>query len=247
MTVSLQETPVKMSFWGRNWQKFVAASIWIAIVASFIIYGYVTGTSPTDIVHDLVGLMQTPYGTAIYIIIYAVRPLAFFSAAILTIAAGAIFGPVWGIILTIVGSNISASVAYALAFFLGKGVLDETSESSGIIANYANRMRRTSFETIVIMRFVFLPYDLVNYLAGFLRIKYVPFILATILGSVPGTITFVLAGASLKIDDVLRENFRPEFNPWTLAGAAVLFVVSLGFSKWVKKREAQRLEQAENM
>lgn len=240
MTTSLQETSVKTSFWNRNWQKFVAVSIWIVIVASFITYGYVTGTSPTDIVKDLVGLMQTPYGAAIYIIIYAVRPLAFFSAAILTIAAGSIFGPIWGVILTVIGSNTSASVAYTLAFFLGKGVLDETSESSGIIANYANRMRRNSFETILIMRFIFLPYDLVNYLAGFLRIRYAPFILATILGSIPGTITFVLAGASLQIDDVFSENFSPEFNPWTLAGAAVLFVVSIAFSKWMKKREAQR-------
>lgn len=48
-----------------------------------------------------------------------------------------------------------------------------------------------SFETVLIMRFIFLPYDLVNYLAGILRIDLKAFILATLLGSIPGTIAFV--------------------------------------------------------
>jgi uncharacterized membrane protein YdjX (TVP38/TMEM64 family) len=244
MDTGTQEGTMPSTFWSRNWQKFVAVTIWLIIVGSFVTYGVVTGKSATGILKDLVGLMQTPYGALLYIIIYAVRPLAFFSAAILTLAAGSIFGPVWGVLLTIVGSNTSASVAYLLAFFLGKGVLDE-SETKGTIANYANRMRRNSFETILIMRFIFLPYDLVNYLAGFLRIKYAPFILATILGSIPGTITFVLAGASVQINDVFSDNFQPSFNPWTLAGAAVLFVISIGFSRWMKQREARRMNNPE--
>jgi uncharacterized membrane protein YdjX (TVP38/TMEM64 family) len=92
------------------------------------------------------------------------------------------------------------------------------------------------------MRFIYLPYDLVNYLGGFLRIDYKAFILATILGSIPGTITFVLAGASVRIDDVFMENFRPELNPWTLVASVVLFVGSLLLSRYFKRREAKRSE-----
>ena len=44
------------------------------------------------------------------------------------------------------------------------------------------------------MRLVYVPYDLVNYLAGFLRIGWMPFILATALGSLPDTLSFVLFG-----------------------------------------------------
>ncbi len=247
MTVHDKETrnpTATGSFWSRNWQKLVAVSIWVLIIGSVVTYSVFNDQSPTAMLESLVGLMQTPYGALLFVFIYAVRPLAFFSAVVLTLAAGSIFGPVWGVLLTIIGSNISASIAYLLALFLGKGVLDE-SESKGIIANYANRMRRNSFETILIMRFIFLPYDLVNYLAGFLRIRYGSFILATILGSIPGTITFVLAGASVPIADVFQEQFQPTFNPWSLVGAAILFVVSIGFSRWMKKREQARQAQQE--
>ena len=58
-------------------------------------------------------------------------------------------------------------------------------------------MRDNSFETVLIMRFIFLPYDLMNYMAGFMRIHMRAFILATTLGSIPGTISFVLLGASV--------------------------------------------------
>ncbi len=47
------------------------------------------------------------------------------------------------------------------------------------------------------MRLLFLPYDLVHYLAGFLRVRPVAFLAATALGSLPGTVAFVLLGTSL--------------------------------------------------
>jgi uncharacterized membrane protein YdjX (TVP38/TMEM64 family) len=237
--MSVNQAKTEDTFLSRHWQKFIAGGIWLILAGSIVAYSVSTGKSPTTIVQDLVSLMQTPYGALVFILIYAVRPLAFFSAAVLTLAAGSIFGPIWGTVYTIIGSNISASIAYGLGFFLGKGMLDE-SESTGMIADYAGRMRRNSFETILIMRFIFLPYDLVNYLAGLLHIRYTPFIVATILGSLPGTITFVLAGASVPIATVFEDGFRPEFKPEMLALSAVLLVAGIAVSRWLKQREARR-------
>ncbi len=65
-------------------------------------------------------------------------------------------------------------------------------------------MRDNSFETVLIMRLLFLPYDLVNYASGILRLRWLPFLLATALGSLPGTVSFVLLGASIDtVDDGL--------------------------------------------
>jgi len=94
-------------------------------------------------------------------------------------------------------------------------------------------MRENSFETVMIMRFIFLPYDAVSYLAGFLNIKFWPFIFATDLGSIPGTIAFVGFGA-------LIESFTdkvPSINPFTLAFSVVIFIISIALSRIFKKRE----------
>jgi uncharacterized membrane protein YdjX (TVP38/TMEM64 family) len=227
------------SFLSRNWQKLVAVAIWIALIGGLVAYINLNNLTIGQALRNVVELMQTPFGPLIYLLIYAVRPLAFFSATVLTLAAGAIFGPVLGVIYTIVASNTSATVAYFLGRFLGTGVLDEE-QSTGIVQDYATRLRRNSFETILIMRFVFLPYDLVNYLAGFLRINYKAFILATILGSIPGTFTFILAGASVDINEVLMGRVDASiFNPWSIAASLLLFVVSLALSRYFKRREAR--------
>jgi uncharacterized membrane protein YdjX (TVP38/TMEM64 family) len=80
----------------------------------------------------------------------------------------------------------------------------------------------------------------VNYLAGFLRVPYRPYILASVLGSIPGTLTFVLAGASLNIDDIFAGRFAVSaLNPWTLALSGALFVGGIAVSRLLRRKEAR--------
>jgi uncharacterized membrane protein YdjX (TVP38/TMEM64 family) len=226
----------------RHWQEIVAGAIWVGLLGALLAYIRLNDLTIGDALRQLVALMQTPYGPLIYTLAYALRPLTFFSATVLTLSAGAIYGPVWGIVFTVIAANSSATVAYLMGRVLGNGVSD-VSTSTGVVQRYADRMRQSSFETTLIMRFIFLPYDLVSYLAGFLRIGYRPFILATILGSLPGTVSFVLAGASVPIADILANRVRPAFNPWSLAVSIALLVVSIAFSRYLKRREAQEKEK----
>ena len=86
------------------------------------------------------------------------------------------------------------------------------------------------------MRFLFLPYDLVNYMAGFLRIEWRAFLLASFLGSLPGSIAFILFGASLQ-GGVIEGT--PSLDPWTLAASIAIFGGSLVLARLLKQREAQ--------
>lgn len=224
-------------FLARHWQKLIAAAIWLTLVGSFLGYSLVTGTSPTATLQAGLNLLRTPLGPLLYILIYALRPLAFFSAIVVTLLGGSIWGPVWGSIFVILGSNISATLAYSFGRIFGQGVL-ETGTSVGVVRPYAERLRANAFSTILVMRLIFLPYDLVNYLAGFLHVSYRPFILASLLGSLPGTLTFVLAGAALDIDDIFAGNFSvAAINPWMLGLSAVLFVSGLMVARLLKRRE----------
>lgn len=122
------------------------------------------------------------WGPLIYIFLYAIRPLILFSSTLLTLAAGFVFGPFLGIFYTVIASNISSTVAFYVGRYFGKGLVQDE-QLDTLAKRYARRMRENSFETVMIMRFIFLPYDAVSYLAGFLNIKFWPFILATALGS----------------------------------------------------------------
>jgi uncharacterized membrane protein YdjX (TVP38/TMEM64 family) len=224
----------------RSWMaqhglKLVALSFWLVLLGGYFGYAWRNELTPLEVVQATADFLRTPAGPLLFIGLYALRPLIFFPASLLTIAGGSIFGAWWGIVYVVLGSNASASVAYLVGRYFGQGVLSNNQNATGIIQQYALRMRNNSFITILVMRFIFLPYDLVNYLAGFLHIHYRAFILATLLGSIPGTISFVLFGASFDISQGLQE---AQFNGWALAGSVFIFVVSLALSRYFQAQES---------
>ncbi|MEM7126263.1 MAG: TVP38/TMEM64 family protein [Chloroflexota bacterium] len=234
-TQNINPSESEPSFLSQHWQKIVAVALWVALIGLYTWYSISQGLTPLGAVQQLLSLMQNSfYGPLIFVGLYALRPLIFFSAAILTIAGGFLFGPVLGIIYTIIAANLSAMVAFLIGRYLGDGLIN-TDEEGGIVQKYAQRMKENSFETVLIMRFIFLPYDLVNYLGGLLRLDWKAFLIATAIGSIPGTVSFVLFGAAL--EDFSLENGFPELDWRTLAAGGVLFLLSILISQYVKRRE----------
>ncbi len=179
-------------------QKLGALLFWVLIIVGYQWYAKSNGLTSLEVAQQMLSFLSNGlWGALIYIGPYALRPIILFPSTILTLAGGFVFGPFLGVIYTIIASNISSTIAFYVGQFFGEGLLKDDG-SDGIVQRYARRMRENSFETVMTMRFIFLPYDLVSYLAGFLKIKFMPFILATALGSIPGTVAFVGFGASVE-------------------------------------------------
>lgn len=208
---------------------------WLSAVVGWVVYQQSTGLGTLGSAQSFIDVVRGQWwAIGAFIIVYAIRPLVLFPASLMTIAGGLLFGPVVGVIASVVGANASAMVAYWLARSLGFERADDP-ETAGVLARWSHRMREESFVTVMIMRFAFLPYDLVNYAAGLLRIRPLAFLLATALGSLPGTVSFSLAGASI---ESLEEGVAG-VDPIVLIASAVLFVVSVGISRVVKGRNKQ--------
>jgi uncharacterized membrane protein YdjX (TVP38/TMEM64 family) len=218
----------------RHWQRLVALAAWGGLILAYVAYTRAAQLGPLAALQAVVTLMQaSAWGPLIYIALYCARPLVMFSATLLTLAGGFIFGPVWGMVYTVLAANLSALVAYGMGRYFGEGFLD-LDRLGGIFQHYTARLRQNSFATVLIMRFIFLPYDMVGYVAGLLRVDWRGFLIATIVGCLPGTISFVLAGASLEGD---FSGGLPRLNPWALGISIVVFVLSLVLSRLVKRRE----------
>lgn len=228
-------------FLARHAQKLVAAAVWLLLLGGFAAYIAANNIALSQIPGLIEGALALP---PLYMALYALRPILFFPASLLTVAGGAIYGPI-GVLWVIVGSNSSALIAYLIGRFFGQDVLRED-DSDGVIERYARRLRQNSFETVLIMRFIYLPYDLVNYVSGLLRINWRAFILATALGSIPGTIFFTFFGASFENLDRALSGQLPDLNPGVLAVSITMFVVSLLLSRLFRRREARPQSQELN-
>lgn len=225
----------------RVWiQRAVVVALWIIAIVAWRRFQTTSGLSTTGAAQNFIDNVEMAWwGVLAYVAVYLARPIVLFPASVLTVVGGVLFGPVAGVVIVIVAANGSATIAYLVGRLLGRTPANRRDEAGAqmattLLSRWSVKMRDNSFETVLVMRFLFLPYDLVNYAAGALRIRYVAFITATALGSLPGTISFVLLGASL---DRVDEGFGG-IDPLALVGSVVIFIASLAIARGVKRRQA---------
>lgn len=223
----------------RVWmQRLGAAAVWLSAIAAWRWFQTSQDLSSIETAQFLVDSIDGAWwGLLAFGLAYLLRPVLLFPATIATVAAGLLFGPVVGVLAVVVAANASAMVAFVIGRFLAgqpssPSELDE--DEAGLIARWGDRMRNKSFETVFIMRLLFVPYDLVNYMSGALRIRWTSFLLATALGTLPGTIAFVLLGASI---ERLDEGFGG-INPLTIVASVAIFVASLIIARVIGNRSA---------
>ena len=108
----------------KHGQKLFAAVFWLLLVGAYVFYTVRNGLTPLETFRQLVGFLSAnAYGPLLFILLYTLRPLIFFSALVLTVGAGFLYGPVLGILYTIIGANLGASLAYVIGTFLDAGCL----------------------------------------------------------------------------------------------------------------------------
>lgn len=136
---------------------------------------------------------------AIYIVQTA---LSLPGAAILSLAAGAIFGSVMGTVY----ANIAATIGATLAFLVTRYLLrDVVLNKFGAKLEGINReLESRGFNYLLFLRLVPLfPFFLINLAAGLTRLPLRTFFFGTMLGIIPGGFVYVNAGASLATIDSL--------------------------------------------
>ncbi|MCA9357088.1 FAD-dependent oxidoreductase, partial [Candidatus Kaiserbacteria bacterium] len=220
----------------RSTPKFLAAVFWITLIYTFQHYRISHSYSYQDVLFQLLHFFtSTMWGPLVYMTLYAIRPLILFPATLLTALSGALFGFWWGILYTILGENASANFAYWIGRFFGKDLkLEDT-----IIGNWIEALRKNSFETVLLMRLFYVPFDLTNYGAGVVKADWKEYFFATLIGIMPGLTTFVALGAAVDLDEFQMNGLSfNAFDPKFLALSIVIFIVSLILSRMLKRWRA---------
>lgn len=182
-------------------------------------------------------VVSTWFGPLLYIGVYLLRPLILFPASLLTILGGSVFGLWPGFLYVLVAGTLSAVLPYGIGrWFSSETASVPTSES--VIRRFIQMLRRNPFRAVLIMRLIYLPYDAVSLLAGSLRIPFLVFILATGLGNVAGTLSFVGLGASIEGDLAAGQ---ATINPSVLLFSGVVLVLSIVVSQLLNRRQSTTL------
>lgn len=211
----------------RRRQLLGLAVLWVLIAGSWFAYRSSTGQDTTTAVAGIVeSLRDTWWSIPAFFALSIARPFVLVPATLITVAAGLVYGPVIGLLVAAAGANASALVGHAV------GSTVAPARGVGLVATWRERLEHNSFEAVLVMRLIFLPYDLVNYGSGLLGVRRWPFLAATAIGSLPGTVSFVLLGASLTdLTTGVGGIDRP-----TLIASVTLIVASLLGSRVMRRR-----------
>ncbi|MFG2620898.1 TVP38/TMEM64 family protein [Streptomyces sp. NPDC048507] len=141
---------------------------------------------------------ELPLGTGVLLFAaaYGVCTAAFVPRPLLNLAAGAVFGAAFGLVAAVGGTVLGAAIAFGLGRALGQDALRPYLRGRWLRAG-DDQLSRHGFRSVLAVRvFPGVPFAAANYLAAVSRCGWLPFLLATALGTVPNTAAYVIAGAS---------------------------------------------------
>lgn len=215
-------------------QRVLLASLWIALIVASIAFTRSRGLTPLEAADELRMLISDHWwGPALFIAAYVLRPVILFPASVLTILGGLTFGLVSGVFWTVVAANLSVAAMYFAGRFFGSGEAGHRMEA--LLGRTVERAHRFPFETTILMRLLYLPFDAVGYAAGFLKLRFVPFALGSFIGTLPGTVAFVGFGASIESLD----EGTPSFDLRILGASVLLAIGGSLLSRWLRRGQVE--------
>lgn len=147
-------------------------------------------------------------------------------AAVMTVAAGALFGIAWGVTLVSFAATIGATLAFAVSRYILRDAI--TARFAGRLDAINAGVRREGWMYVLSLRLIpAIPFWLVNLLMGVTAIRPLTFYWASQLGMLPATLAYVNVGTQLSG----LTSLRALLSPGMLAALVALAVLPFG-AKW---------------
>jgi uncharacterized membrane protein YdjX (TVP38/TMEM64 family) len=195
-------------------KKFVIAASVVMLIAVFFVFdlgGFLTLESLKANRDALAAFYQKNrfVMAAAFIAIYIIQTaLSLPGAAILSLAAGAIFGAVMGTLYVNIGATVGATLAFLVARYLFHDLIQNKFGSR--LEKINKELEARGFNYLLFLRLVpVFPFFLINLGAGLTRMPLRTYFLGTMLGIIPGSFVFCNAGASLATITSISEVASP--------------------------------------
>jgi len=132
-------------------------------------------------------------GPLVFMLIYIVATVFFFPGSVLTLAGGALFGPVLGTFYNLTAATIGAIISFIAARYLAHDFVEK--KSAGKLKAIKQGVEAEGWKFVAFVRLVPLfPFNLLNYALGLTKIKLSHYSVATYICMLPGAIAYTYIG-----------------------------------------------------
>jgi len=218
----------------RSWKPLIFLTLLVAAVAGAHLSG-VTQYLHQDKLRELIDA----YGAlapAIYILIYSLAPVLFLPGLPITIVGGIMFGPFWGVVYTITGSTIGASLAFLVARYVTRDWVAAKLTGSKW-EKLDSEVARHGWKMVAFTRLIpVFPFNLLNYAFGLTKVPFAHYVVATFICMLPACIAFIVFSSSLP------ELIKGNISPTTWLGIGLILLVSLipiGYRRFKNRKQEE--------
>lgn len=180
---------------------------------------------------------HAPVGILGFVLVYAVVVAASLpGATVMTLAGGFLFGVWLGSVLNVLGATAGATLLFLIA---RSAVGDSLRHRAGpFLKRMEEGFRRDAFNYLLFLRLVpVFPFWVVNLVPAFLGMRLTPYVIATLIGIIPGGVVYTAFGAGLGdlFDAGAEANLKDVFTPTmiiALVGLGVLALLPIAVRRW---------------
>lgn len=175
--------------------------------------------APAELAAAMNSLANTPSAPLLIVAGYVVGGVVAFPLVVLNATTAAAFGPVLGFTYALLGSCASAAVTYAVGASLGRRHLQSFFGPS--LGRIRQRIARKGIFAVAAIRLVpIAPFSVVNLAAGASSIRFMDYMVGTVLGILPGLLLMSALGFQI---------YRFMLSP----SATDVLLLAAGLSVWV--------------
>jgi len=132
-------------------------------------------------------------GPLLFMAVYALATVLFLPGSVLTLAGGALFGPVWGTLYNLTGATAGAALAFLVARYLASAWVEQ--KAGGHLRQLKEGVEKEGWRFVAFVRLVPLfPFNLLNYALGLTRIKFLHYLVASYICMLPGAAAYTYLG-----------------------------------------------------
>jgi uncharacterized membrane protein YdjX (TVP38/TMEM64 family) len=189
-----------------------------------------------------------PAGVFVFIAVYATATVLLVPGAILTIGGGFAFGLWKGFLAVSAGSTLGAALAFLVARFIARDRVEAIAQRNQRFRKIDDAIGKQSAKLIFLLRLSpVIPFNVSNYFYGLTAVKFWPYVLASWIGMMPGTLLYVYvgtAGQAAVSAAAGGEAMKHSWHYWTFLSIGLLATIIVTI--WVTKiaRDALRKTEA---
>lgn len=133
----------------------------------------------------------------VYIGLYLLSTIFFLPGSPVTVLAGFVFGPLWGVFYASIGSIISVSCAFLIARYVARDLVEGWVKENEQFRRIDKQVEEQGWRILMFTRLVpIFPFNLQNYAYGLTNIRFPTFVFTSAIFMLPGTIALVLLGGA---------------------------------------------------